>query len=183
MNSLKPGVVINIDGEPYEILESQHSKVARRQATTSAKLKSLTSGKVLTRTFQQSDKFEEADTEKVSATFKYRTREDFFFVGEKGEKFNFTQETLGDKIDYLKPGFEVRILLFEESPVSLELPVKVVLEVTDAPPSEKGDTAQGGTKEVELETGGKVKVPLFVKTGDKIEINTQTGEYSRRVNE
>lgn len=181
MNDIKVGVVIVQNGEPFEVLSANHLKIAQRRPVMQTKIKSLKTGKVLSHTFQQSDKIPAAEVSKLSAVFKYRTRDEFFFVGDDGKKLGFSEAELGNKINYLKKDLVVKILLFEGSPLSLELPVKVVLEVKQSPPGERGDTAHGGTKGVIIETGGTVKTPLFIKEGDKIEINTQTGEYVRRL--
>ena len=182
MNDLKPGSIIEIKGDPHEVLEAHHSKVARRQAVTQTKIRNLISGKVLTQTFQQSDKIPEANIDIIEAVFKYRTRDEFFFIDKKGKKIGLKVDILGDKINYLKEDVSVKMSVFEEKIISIELPIKISFIVKEAPPGEKGNTAQGGTKDVILETGVKLKTPFFVKEGDNVEVNTQTGEYARRVN-
>jgi len=181
MNELKPGIAIELDGEPYKILEAHHQKIARRGSTLSAKLKHMRTGKVLERTFQPADRFPEPEIRHKKAAFQYRTRNEFFFVLAKSEKVSFSEEALGEQALYLTKDLPVEILYIDEEPVAVNLPIKTSLKVDQAPPNTKGDTAQGGTKEVLLETGAHVKTPMFVETGDTIEINTQTGEYVRRV--
>ena len=181
MNELRPGVAIEIDGEPYKVLEAHHQKIARRGSTLSAKLKHIKTGKVLERTFQPADRFVEPDVRHKPATFMYRTRDEFFFVFPNGEKLGFSEEDLGEQVGFLTKGLNVEIMHIDDEPVSVELPIKIALKVEQAPPNVKGDTAQGGTKEVILETGARIKTPMFVESGDTIEINTQTGEYVRRV--
>lgn len=181
MNELRPGVAIELDGEPYKVLEAQHQKIARRGSTLSAKLKHIRTGKVLEKTFQPADRFPEPDVKLKEAKFQYRTRDQFFFVLPSGEKVGFSQDALGETVGYLTKDLPVQIMFIDEEAVSVELPIKVSLKVTEAPPNFKGDTAQGGQKEVEVETGARVKAPMFVEEGDVIEVNTHTGLYVRRV--
>lgn len=188
MNDLKPGVLIELEGEPFQILEAHHNKVAQRRPVMQTKIRHLISGKVRAETFQQSDKVAEADIERIKAKFIYRTKDEFFFQGDSpsttlgtSNKFGFKTDLLQEKTGYLKKGLPVEIFVFNGQPISVELPIKVVLRVKDAPPGLRGDTVQGGLKDVVLETGAMVKTPLFVETGDLVEIDTRTGEYTRRV--
>ena len=183
MNELKPGVIIELDGEPYIVLESNHNKVAQRRPVMQTKIRNIITGKVRAETFQQSDSIKEAGVERVKAKFLYRTRAEFFFQTDSGEKTGFSEDMLEDKTRYLKKDMSVDIFTFKEKPISVELPIKVTLEVKEAPPGHRGDTVQGGLKDVVLETGAIVKTPLFVETGDKIEIDTRTGSYVRRAND
>ncbi|MBI2454128.1 MAG: elongation factor P [Parcubacteria group bacterium] len=181
MNELKPGVLIELDGEPYTVLEANHNKMAQRRPVMQTKIKHLITGKVRAETFQQSDKIAEADLERLKAKFIYRTRDEFFFQTDAGEKMSFSEKILAEKTGYLKKDTPVEIYVFKGKPISVELPIKIVLEVKEAPPATKGDTVQGALKEAELETGATVKVPLFIETGDKIEVDTRSGTYARRV--
>ncbi|MBI4120166.1 MAG: elongation factor P [Parcubacteria group bacterium] len=183
MNNLKPGVLIELEGEPYQVLEAHHNKVAQRRPVMQTKIRHLISGKVRAETFQQSDKVDEADIERLKAKFAYRTRDEFFFQTDGGEKFGLAQDLLQEKTGYLKKDLPCEVLIFNGQPISLELPIKVVLRVKDAPPGLKGDTVQGGLKDVLLETGITVKTPLFVEAGDFIEVDTRTSEYTRRATE
>lgn len=188
MNDLKPGVVIDLEGEPYEVLESNHNKVAQRRPVMQTKIRNVITGKVRAETFQQSDNIREADIERVVSKFIYRTKNEFFFqadsedpsTGIGARKFEFKEDMLGDKIGYLKKDMPVEIYLFKQKPISVKLPIKVVLEVKDAPPAARGDTVQGALKDAVMETGITVKVPLFIEAGQKIEVDTRTGEYARR---
>ena len=179
MNDLKPGVVIELDGEPYEVLESNHNKVAQRRPVMQTKIRNVITLKVRTQTFQQSDSIQAANIERLNSKFIYRTKSEFFFQTESG-KLGFTEAMLGDKIGYLKKDMPVEIYLFKQKPISVKLPIKVVLEVKDAPPASKGDTVQGALKDAVMETGITVKVPLFIEAGQKIEVDTRSGEYVRR---
>lgn len=191
MNDLKPGVVIDLEGEPYEVLESNHNKVAQRRPVMQTKIRNVITGKVRAQTFQQSDNIREANIERAVSKFIYRTKDEFFFQTDSGgpstavgaRKFGFKEDMLGDKIGYLKKDMPVEIYLFKQKPISVKLPIKVVLEVKDAPPAARGDTVQGALKDAVMETGITVKVPLFVEVGQKIEVDTRTGEYARRASE
>ncbi len=182
MNELKLGKVIDINNDPYQIVYTQHIKVARGGAVLKTKLKNLVTGSTLEKTFSGSDSVEEADIERRKANFLYKQEEDFFFMdNENFEQFQFNSNDLGDLVKYLKDGQEVDVLVFNESPVSIALPKKIILEVTSAPDGVKGNSSGAVTKSVELETGTDIRTPLFIKTGDKIRINTETGEYVERV--
>ena len=181
MNDLKPGILIELEGEPYQVLEAHHNKVAQRRPVMQTKIRHLVSGKVRAETFQQSDKVAEADIERIKTKFTYRTKDEFFFQGDGGEKFGFKQDLLQEKTGYLKKDLPVEIFIFNGKPISVELPIKVVLQVKDAPPGLKGNTVQGGLKDVLLETGAVVNTPLFVESGDEVEIDTRTGQYVRRM--
>ena len=147
------------------------------------KLKSLISGNALERNFHQGDTFEEAEMSKLSSKFLYTHRGTYFFSEEKNpsKRFELSEALLGNQAKFLKPNEIVDAIIFNEKIVSISLPIKTKLKVTEAPPGVKGDSAQGGTKIVTLETGVQVSVPLFVEEGDMIEVNTESGEYTRRV--
>ena len=180
---LRKGVRILIDGEPYEVLDSNPMKKAQRRVVMQTKLKSLISGNALERNFHQGDTFEEAEMSKLSSKFLYTHRGTYFFSEEKNpsKRFELSEALLGNQAKFLKPNEIVDAIIFNEKIVSVSLPIKISLKVTEAPPGVKGDSAQGGTKIVTLETGVQVSVPLFVEEGDVIEVNTETGEYTRRV--
>ncbi|MDP3764381.1 MAG: elongation factor P [bacterium] len=183
MNDLRPGVLIDLEGEPYQVLESNFNKVAQRRPVMQTKIRNVITGKVRAETFQQSDSIKEAEIERLKSKFTYRTKNEFFFQTEDAGKMGFTEEILGDKINYLKKDTPVDIFVFKGKPISLELPIKVILEVKDAPPATRGDTVQGALKDAVLETGAEIKVPLFIEAGEKIEVDTRTGTYVRRAQE
>ena len=180
---LRKGVRILIDGEPYEVLDSNPMKKAQRRVVMQTKLKSLLSGNVLERNFHQGEAFEEAELSKLSSKFLYAHRGRYFFseVENPSKRFDLGEEIMGNQAKFLKPNELVDAIIFNEKVASISLPIKTSLKVTEAPPGVKGDSAQGGTKIVTLETGAQVSVPLFVEEGDTIEVNTETGEYARRV--
>lgn len=133
------------------------------------------------KTFQGSDKIEEAEISKSKAQFLYREGDSYFFMdSENYEQFSLSKSVLGDLKKYLIEGTEITVLNFKNSPINIELPIKMEFRVVESPPAIKGNTADGGSKLVTLETGVKVNTPLFVKLGDIIRINTETGEYVER---
>lgn len=183
MNDLKIGSVISLAGEPFVIQSAQHVKMGRGGAILRTKIKNLIYGNVLEKTFKSGDKIEEAEMTRTKANFQYREGNDFYFMdNDSFEQFSLTQDQIGELSNFVKEGSDIEVLNFKGKPVSINLPPKVDLQVTSAPPGVRGDTAQGSvTKPATLETGHKVQVPLFVKVGDIIRVNTETGEYVERV--
>lgn len=182
-SDLRKGARILIDGEPYEVLEASPMKKAQRRVTIKTKMRNLLNGSALERTFHQGDVFDEAELIKFPAKFLYGHRDKYFFVEEKdpSKRFEMTAEQIGDAGKFLKPNQIVDAFIFNEKIVSIALPIKVILKVTEAPPGLKGDRAQAGTKAATLESGAQINVPLFIDEGDLIEINTETSEYVRRI--
>lgn len=180
---LRRGTQFVLEGEPYEVLEFQQMGKAQDVVVAKTKIRNLINGKVFYRNFHQGDMFEEAETKRFKAKFIYshRGKSVFSKSDNPSERFEFSEEQLGDNTKFLKPNLEVETLVFNEKIINISLPIKVELKVTGAPPSIKGDTAQGGTKPVTLETGLIVQTPLFIEEGDTLEINTENGEYVRRV--
>lgn len=191
MNDLKRGTLFMLEGAPFEVLEISHSHMGRGGSSTNAKVRNCVSGQVLSRTFKQADSFEEADIEKKSILFLYSHRGEYVFsdINDRAKRFPLGEEVIGDKKEWLKPNTEVTAVFLEDgkqsSPqakvISIILPIKIDLKVTEAPPGIKGDTAQGGTKPVVLETGATVGAPLFINQDDVIRVNTETGTYVERV--
>ena len=182
-NDLKKGVQFILEGEPYEVLESSFTYKARGSSTVQAKVRNLKSGNIITRTFHTGEDLREAELTKFQAKYLYGHRGKFVFcyVDNPSSRFEFSEEQVGETARFLKPNQEVEGIMFQEQIINIVPPIKVELKVTDAPPGVKGDRAQGGNKSATLETGVVVNVPLFVETGDIIEINTETGEYVRRI--
>jgi len=182
-SDLRKGARFIMDGLPYEILESMPLKKAQRRVVIQTRIKNLITGEVLERNFHQGDVFEEAELEKLQAKFLYFHKDKYFFCETKNssKRFELLKEQIGSAVKFLKPNEIVQALVFDEKIISISLPIKVELKVTEAPPGVKGDSAQGGTKIVILESGAQVSVPLFVNQDDVIEVNTETGEYTRRV--
>lgn len=182
LTEIKSGKKIILNGEPFIVVEYLHSKIGRGGAVLRTKLQNLVTGNSLEHTFQGADKIEEAEVTKSHAQYLYAQNDNFLFMDmESYEQFELPKSVVGDGHFYLQEGMEVTLLNWNERAINIELPVKVALEVTDAPPGIKGDTAGGGDKVVTTETGLTVTVPLFIKTGDKILVNTETGNYVSRV--
>jgi elongation factor P len=181
---LKVGTAIKVDGHPYVVTSSQFSKQARGGGVMKTTVKSLLTGNSLPMTFQGNEKIEPADITYSKAQYLYKQDEAYFFMdNETYEQFQFGEDDLGDQGDYLVEGSEVDIQNFDNKPINVKLPPKVDLEVVEAPPAVKGDTAQGKvTKSIKLETGVSINAPIFIKVGDVVRINTETGEYCERVN-
>lgn len=182
-SDLRKGVQIVLEGEPCEILEARPMKKARGQATLQTKIKNLISGNVLSRNFQPNESFEEAEVLNLKAKFSYSHRGRYFFSEKDNpsKRFDLADRQIGEAAKFLKPDQIVEGLIFKGKIINISLPIKVQLKVIEAPPTIKGERAQAGTKQVTLETGAKINVPPFIENEDIIEINTQTGEYVRRV--
>jgi elongation factor P len=181
INEIKVGKLLNISDEPYAVIRTDHSKVGRSGAVLKIKLRSLVTGNVLDKTFQGNDKAEEAETEKKKANFMYKDETEAFFMdNENYEQFNIGLDKIGEKQKFMKDGTDVDVLYFQNKPIAIDLPIKVELKVTSAPPGVKGNSAGSVTKLVELETGAELSTPMFINEGDVIRINTDTGEYVER---
>lgn len=181
INEIKLGTLIQVDGAPYVVVKAGHHKVARGGAVLKIKIKNLISGNVLERTLQGNDKVESAQTEKKKVNFMYKDENEANFMdNESYEQFSLPLEQVGQKQEFLRDGTDVNILYFKNKPIAIDLPVKIELKVVSAPPGVKGNSAGSVTKQVELETGVKLNVPLFINEGDIIRVNTETGEYVER---
>ncbi len=182
LNKIKQGILIKINNEPYIVIKTEHHKMARGGAVLKTKLKNLINDSVINKTFQGNEKVESAETEKKKANFLYLDKDNVYFMNnETYDQFSISIDKLGGQEKYLKEGVNVNILYFNNKPISIELPVKIELKVIISPPGVKGNSAGNVTKQVELETGLKINVPMFINKGDIIRINTETGEYSERV--
>jgi len=182
-NDLKKGLRIVLNSEPYEVLEARPLKKAQRRVVIQTKIRNLITGNVFDRNFHQGDTFEEAELTKFKAKFLYLHHDRYFFCEEQNpsKRFDLSQEQIGSQSKFLKPNQAVETILFNEKVINISPPIKIQLKVIEAPPGVKGDRAQGGTKIVTLETGVKIAVPLFIEEGNIIEVNTETGEYVRRI--
>lgn len=176
---LKKGKQIIINNEPYEIIEASSMFKARGHSVLQTKLKNLISGNIISKTFHPSDTFEQVELSKIKVKFIYSHRGNYFFSEKK--RFSLTEEQISSAKKFLKPNQEVEAIIFKDKIINISLPIKIHLKVSQAPPGVKGDRAQGGNKTVTLETGAEINVPLFIKEGDIIEINTEKEEYVRRI--
>ncbi|OGN14537.1 MAG: hypothetical protein A3G02_00520 [Candidatus Yanofskybacteria bacterium RIFCSPLOWO2_12_FULL_44_13b] len=183
VNELKPKIFFIYEGQPYVVLETHHLKMQQRRPTVQTRMRNLINGKVLERNFAQSDVFEEADVQRKKVKYLYSHRDQFWFSEENNPsaRFELNNDILGDSARYLKPNIILDVILFKDKIITAELPVKMEFKVVEAPPAIRGNTAQGGVKQIKIETGAMINAPLFVEEGDIIRINTETGEYTERV--
>ena len=181
--AISKGVCLLMKGEPYLVTEREFVNPGKGQAFVRVKLKSLKSGQTLRETIKSHETVEEAEVEERPAQFLYADDDAFHFMdAETFDQFTVPVSGLEHKRYYLREGESYELVLFEEQPIDIKLPLKMTLEVTSAPEALRGDTVSGATKQVTLETGLTVKAPLFIKDGDKVLVNTETGEYVERVN-
>lgn len=179
---IKKGSVVLFEDQPYQVVDRSFRAKQQREAMATVVMRNLISGKVLEKNFQSSDTIEELDLDETKAQFLYRDEDDYFFMDQGTyDQFSINKEQLKGAENYLKEEVEVKIVKFKETPVDIILPPEVNLKVIDAPPGVKGDTAQGGSKIVTLETGMKISVPLHINEGDVLVIKTKTGNFDRRV--
>lgn len=180
---LKKGVLFVLDGDPYEVLEANFLRMQQRKAVVQTKIRNLATGKILDRNWQASDNFEEAEVERRSAVFIYANRGEYWFTEEGNPKarFSLSADVIGGQAQFLKPDTKVDTWIFNDKVIKVAVPIKMEFKVIEAPPSTKGNTAQGGNKSVTIEGGAKVNVPLFIDQDEMIRVNTQTGEYVERV--
>ncbi len=182
INEIKSGSQIIVNNDPYTILNVQHSKMGRAGAVLRTKMKNLKTGNILNKTFQGAEKVEKADIEEKKGQYLYGDGSNFFFMdNDNYEQFEIPTEVIGEQSKFLKEETEIGIIYFKETPINIKLPIKMNFKVTEAPPAIKGNTADGGSKQVTLENGITVNTPLFIKEGDEIRVNTETGEYAERV--
>jgi elongation factor P len=183
-SELKRKQMISVDGQPYVVIEVFFASPTARGAATMVRtrLRQLLTGAVMEKSFRSSEKFAEPDIELAPASFLYSDTHGFHFMDEKSyEQFTFTPEALDTERDYLKEGVSLQVLKYNGSPVSLQLPQYVELAVVATDLGMRGDTAAGGANKLAtLETGLTVRVPLFIKEGELVRVNTQTGEVAGR---
>lgn len=182
-SEIVPKCIINYNNEPYEVLSSHVFRMQMRKPVNQTKLRHLVSGKVTEVSFHQNETVTEAETDHMNAVYLYSNQNESWFAEEGNPKnrFSFPADRVHDQVQWLAPNSVIEVLTYEEKPMTIKIPVKVELEVKDAPPAVKGNTVSGGNKLATLSTGAKVNVPLFINTGDIIRINTDSGEYTERV--
>lgn len=178
---LKRGITIELDGELWKVLDNHHIKMGRGSAQARLKLRNLNSGATVEKTFQAGEKFRRAHLDKRTVQYLYREDGTFHFMDtESYEQTALSQDMLGDAANYLTDGQTVDLLTYQDRPIDLELPPKVELAITRTDPGLRGDTATAGTKPATTETGLVVQVPLFVNEGDRIRVDTGSGQYVER---
>jgi elongation factor P len=182
VNELRNGVTFELDGNLYKVIEYTHHKPGRGKATIRTKVRDLRSGAVLEKSFISGDRVQDVRLDYREVQYLYNDGEIYYFMDTQTfEQPAINASTLGDVVNYLKEGLEAKLTLFENTPLDIELPTAVELEVVEAEFAVKGDTATGANKQVTLETGLKVQVPLFVEKGDVIRVDTRNGNYITRV--
>ena len=178
---LRKGVTIELDGNLYTIVDWEHVKVGRGGAVVRLKLRDVRAGHIIERTWPAGSKFQRARVERQQAQFLYADGDIYHFMNkETYDQIAMNRDRLGDAVLYLKENDDCQVLTYGDEAISVELPAAVVLEVAQTDPWVRGDTAQGGTKPARLETGLTVNVPLFVNRGDKIKVDTRSGQYLER---
>ncbi|MBC3761974.1 elongation factor P [Quadrisphaera oryzae] len=182
-NDLKNGLVLNLDGQLWSVIEFQHVKPGKGGAFVRSKLKNVLSGKVVDRTFNAGTKVDTATVDKRDMQYLYRDGADFVFMdSDTFDQITVSEATVGDAANFLLESAEVIVAVHEGTPLYVELPTSVVLEVTYTEPGLQGDRSTGGTKPATVETGYQIQVPLFLETGTKVKVDTRTGDYLGRVN-
>jgi elongation factor P len=180
--AFKKGLKIEIDGDPYAIVECQHVKPGKGVAFVKTRLKNLTNQRVVDRTFRSGEKVGKPDLAESDMEFLYADGNQYHFMDTTNyEQFHINKEDLGDAVNFLKEGTVAAILMYNGKPIGIELPIFVEFEITETEPGAKGDTVTGGTKPAIIATGASVQVPLFVNQGEVIKIDTRTGSYVERV--
>jgi elongation factor P len=181
-NEITKRKYIDIDGEPYEVVASQVSRKQANKPVNKTKIKSLISGKVVEKVFHVSDKAQEADLETKKIKYLYANRGEYWFCEENdpSKRFALGEDVASEVAKFVKANGLVDAVIYDKEVIGIKLPIKVELVVKEAPPAVKGNTAQGGTKQITLETGYTTYAPLFINEGDVVRINTESGEYTER---
>ncbi len=181
-SQFRNGLKIIVDGEPVAITYFQHVKPGKGGAFVRTKIKNLKTGRVLEKTFRSGEKVDEADVEDKKMQFLYRDGDSFVFMdNESYDQVPFSEDQVGDAVKFLIENLEVQVSFWKGAPISLEIPSFIEAEITQCDPGVKGDTASGATKPATIATGAVVQVPLFIKEGERIRVDTRTGDYVERV--
>jgi elongation factor P len=181
VNELRSGVTFELDGNLYKVMQYSHHKPGRGKAPSRLKVRDMRSGSILEKTFNSGDRVEDVRLDYRNAQFLYREGDQYHFMDNQTyEQPALSSDVLGSITDFLIEGTLAKLTFYGNEPIEVELPTTVDLEVTEAEQALKGDTATGATKLVTTETGLRVQVPLFIEAGDKIRVDTRTGEYVTR---
>jgi len=182
-NDLKNGMVLNIDGQLWSVVEFQHVKPGKGPAFVRTKLKAVLSGKVVDKTFNAGTKVDTANVDKRTMQYLYKDGSEFVFMdSDTYDQIHVESDTVGSAADYMLENQNAIVATHDGVPLYVELPASVVLEITHTDPGLQGDRSTGGTKPATLETGAQIAVPLFLETGTKVKVDTRTGDYLGRVN-
>ncbi|HLD61059.1 MAG TPA: elongation factor P [Patescibacteria group bacterium] len=181
-SDIRKGVVISHNNNLYVVVEFQHVNPGKGAAFTRTRMKDLGTGKVIEMTYKSGETIDVVSVQFQTMQYLYKTGDNYAFMNMSSyEQIEMNADLIGDDAKYLKEGLEVIIGIYEERPVSVQLPKKIKYKIVEAPPAVKGDTASGNvTKEATADNGLKVQVPIFIKEGEEILVNTETGEYSER---
>jgi elongation factor P len=180
---LSRGLVIELDGQPWQVMDYERHKMQQRAPVTRIKMKNLLSGAVVERTFQRYDtEFSIADMDNRPTQYLYTDGEFYYFLDQETfDQYELTKQLLGDNLGYLKENMMVEVVFYNGTAIDINLPTHVELEISETPPSFRGDTAQGGNKPATLETGLRINVPMFITPGTIVRVDTRTGAYTERV--
>ena len=181
VNDLKTGLTLQLDNGLWSVVEFLHVKPGKGAAFVRSKLKNVETGQVVEKTFRAGEKVAKATLDRREMQYLYKEGKDFIMMdNESYEQTQLSETQIGDSIKYLKENMNVQVLMHDGKVIGVDIPAHVELEVVDTPPSEKGNTSQGGTKPATLETGAVVNVPFFVVNGDVIRVDTRSNEYLDR---
>lgn len=179
---LRPGQAIELEGAPFLVLSAKFSRKSQGKANCVTKIRNLRTGAVIQKTFIGSEKIAEAEVGYHHVQYLYRSGEAFTFMDLASyDQFELSADTIDSGKEYLTDGLELDVLVFDDVPIALKLPITVDLKISETTPGVRGDTATGGTKTATLETGLRIQVPLFVAESDTVRVNTERGEYIERV--
>ncbi|MEI6843259.1 MAG: elongation factor P [bacterium] len=182
-DEIKERKYIVLDGQPWEVLTSHVFRKQQRKPVNAVKLRNLISGKVTERSFHVSEKAEEAEIENRDVKYLYENKGEYWFCDptNPSDRYKIDSDLIGQEIKYIKQNSILTGLVFDDEFIGIKFPIKVDLKVTEAHDAVKGNTSSGATKQVVVETGATVNVPMFIKEGEIIRINTETGNYAERV--
>ena len=180
---IRKGLKLQIDGVPYAVVEHQFVKPGKGQAFTRARIRNLTTGAVIERTWKSGESVEVADVDTRKMTYSWDEGDSLVFMDTStGDQLNVMKDKVGDETRFLSEGLDCEVTIFNGIAIGIDLPPSVVLQITESEPGIKGDTASGATKPAKLSTGAVVNVPLFIKEGEWVKVDTRTGDYLERVN-
>src|SRR3989344_7681719 len=181
-SEIKERKYIVFENEPWEVISSHVFRKQQRKPVNATKLRNLITGRITEISFHVSDKVEEADIDKKEVKYLYTNKGEYWFseANDPSKRFQLLEEVIGPATKFLKPNILTTAMLFQDKVIGLTLPIKMELRVIKAHPATKGNTAQGATKTIKLETGAEIQVPMFIKEGDIVRVNTETSEYADR---
>ena len=171
------------ENEPWEVIGSHVFRKQQRKPVNATKLRNLITGRITEVSFHVSDKVEEAEIDKKEVKYLYTNKGEFWFseANDPSKRFQLSEEMIGSGAKFLKPNIIMDTMLFQDKIIGVKLPIKMELKVIEAHDTTKGNTAQGASKMVKLETGAEIQVPMFIKEGDTVRVNTETGDYADRI--